>query len=136
MVMLIISYGKGMPDWLLIAVIALGLILSLVITITLLNKYNSVKGLITLNDWGIQIEFEHTTLFFRRKMYSSAWTDLRAFSSNYSAQKKTRFYKVGFRDPAINIYIDDVEYVPDSATETLFGSFVLEKVNEHNRHHK
>lgn len=133
-VSVILTYGDGMPDWLLIVVIMIALGISIFATLKLISKYNSVPSSITLNDWGIQITLEKRSLFFTRKVYSSAWTDIKAFSSTYSDQKNTRFYKVGLSDPLINIYIDDTEFVPDSETETMFSTYVLEKVNEHNRH--
>jgi hypothetical protein len=134
LVTLILLFANDIPDWLLISLIVLGLVASIKATLTLIEKYNSVPAIITLNDWGISIVMEQRSIFFPRKIYTSAWTNINAFSSTFSDQKLTRFYKVGFNDPFIDIYIDDTETVTSGDEETVFSTFVLERINEFNKH--
>lgn len=134
LIVILITWARIIPDWILISSIVLVLATSLLVTLILLGKYNSVPAIITLNDWGITIRLQKRSIFFPRMIYTSAWTNINAFSSTFSNQKLTRFYKVGFNDPSIDIYIDDIETLTNSSEETVFSSFVLQRVNEFNRH--
>jgi hypothetical protein len=134
LITLILLFAPDIPDWLLISLILLGIGGSTLLVLKLIKEFNAVPAIITLNDWGIKIELEKRSIFFPRNVYTSPWTNIRAFSSTYSDQKQTCFYKVGFNDPNIDIYIDDTETVQDSILETDFSTYVLERINEVNKH--
>ncbi len=125
MIAIIFAFGNNMPDWLLIVVIFIILLLTAYWLIGFIKKWGVSPCTAEIDDNGIKVTLKKKSVFYPATVFQSAWADLKSASSGYEPQRDEHFYKVEFSSPPITIYLNSPEKVKGVDEETEFGSLFL-----------
>jgi ABC-type multidrug transport system fused ATPase/permease subunit len=99
---------KGMPDWLIYAIIISFLVLLVCGLLYLILKKITVRCNIRITEFGVEYQLEHKNIFYRRQEFFSNWENITNIAqSSYNGQ--ANYYRITFVDPNFTINLSPVK---------------------------
>ncbi len=125
MIAILVAAGNDLPDWALVVIIFLILLLTAYWLIGFIKKWGTVPCTVEISERELKITLKKKSVFYPGTVFQSSWADLKSGSSGYEVQRQERFYKVQFSKPDLTVYLNSPEKVRDSNHETEFSSLFL-----------
>lgn len=102
------SLPKTTPDWIIIAIIVISLVLMAGSVILFATKQLTVPCKMTVNHFGISYEFERRNIFYRRNSFFSGWENVTNISENFNSGQDN-FYRIAFKSPSFTINLSPIK---------------------------
>ncbi len=93
------SLPKHTPDWIIISIICISLILMAGAVLYFVTKKAVIPCKITVNDYGVSFKLEHSSFIYKRDDFYSSWENITNVSENdYNGE--ANFYRITFKNPS------------------------------------
>jgi hypothetical protein len=103
-----LAYQKTTPDWAIITIIVIFLVLMAGSVVLIATKQLTVPCKMTVTSFGISYEFERRNIFYRRNNFFSGWENVTNISENINNGQEN-FYRITFTNPAFTINLSPIK---------------------------
>jgi hypothetical protein len=90
---------RNSPDWLVIGIICVYLVLLVLGVLYGINKKASIPCKVTVNEKGVGFEFEKSSFLYKIDKFFSGWENITNISENFY-DGEANFYRITFNNPS------------------------------------